>query len=398
MLRHKMRSFLTMLGIMIGIASVMTIVSLGEGLRSFFVDFMATAASPDIVYVMPDMPLRPGKIDPAVKRFRNRDLEAVRSSSLVKSAVGGNYKEDALIRHGWRSASLNLVTEPHGFFRMEHLEAVEGRLYTDAEEQAAASVCVLGADVPGEIFGPGEPVLGATITVEGARLRVLGILNSRSALTAGAEHNRAVYVPLRTAQKRIFGSDELLWMAIQVQSIETMEAAKDDVTRLLRASRHIRSGADDDFKLYTAEDWTSFLSSYLNALMYTLASVAVLALLIGGIGVMNIMLVVVRERTHEIGLRKALGATRANITMQFLIEAMTLTLAGGALGIAAGYGLGSLTSMVMSERFDIYWSPDIPPFWIGLTLLVSAVVGLAFGVYPASRAGALDPIQALHHD
>lgn len=398
MLRHKLRSFLTTLGILIGVASVMTIVSLGEGLRGFFVEFMASAASSDIVYVMPDIPLRPGRIDTSAKFFRNRDLEAVRSSSHVLNAVGGNYVENALVRHGWRSASLNLVTEPRDFFAMEHLHAEQGRLYTELEEASAANVCVVGSDVPGELYEPGEPVLGSTLIAEGARLKVLGILNARSAITAGAEHNLAVYMPLRTAQKRVFGSDELFWMALQLRDPGQLDAAKEDIARLLRASRHIRSGAYDDFKLYTADDWTGFLDTYLNTLMIVLGAVAVIALIVGGVGVMNIMLVVVKERTHEIGLRKALGATAANITMQFLVEAMTLTFAGGVLGVAVGYGLGYLTAMMMRERYDVFWSPDIPPVWIAISLGVSTLTGLIFGVYPASRAGRLDPIAALHHD
>jgi putative ABC transport system permease protein len=396
--RHKIRSFLTLLGIMIGTSSVITIVSLGEGLRSYFSQFMSAAASADLLYIMPDIPMRIGKFDTTAKTFRNRDVEVLNSAPYFVSAVGGHFKYDALIRHSWRSARLNLSAEPAEYFAIEHLEIDRGRIYSTQEERAAALVCVAGSQVAEELYAPGEEILGSTLTVEGVRLKVIGVFKGRSALTGGAEHNLAVYMPLRTAQKRIFGGDSVLWIAARLHDVSDAEAAKAEAARLLRASRHIRSGADDDFKVYSADQWLAFLDTYLNTLIIVLGVVAVIALIVGGIGVMNIMLVIVKERTHEIGLRVAMGATPRSITLQFLIEAITLTLVGGLLGLLGGYCLASLACWYLRENYGLDWRPFVPPLWIAIELLSSVMIGLLAGVYPATKAGRLDPIKALHYE
>jgi len=210
--------------------------------------------------------------------------------------------------------------------------------------------------------------------------------------------NMMVFVPTTTGQARLLGNDELYAITAKIKDSSKLAAAKEDIAARLRASRRIRSGKDDDFQISTAEDWADFANGFVNTLLMVFGIVAVIALAVGGIGVMNMMLVNVRERTKEIGLRKAFGATAAQITWQFLVEAMTLTIIGGLVGIALGYALGFGVALLMKGLWGVFWMPSVPLVWIAAVIGTSAFLGLAFGVYPAWRAGTMDPINALHYE
>jgi putative ABC transport system permease protein len=397
LVRHKTRSFLTLLGILIGVGAVMTIVSLGEGLRNFFTNSVAAGASADIVYIMPDMPITPGYIGAVEKPFKNRDAEMIRTSDHVIEVIPGNII-NATIKHGWRSANVLLQMVPHEYFPIDNFKLDRGRLYSEAEERGRAMVCVVGSDVDKEIYDENEEILGTTLTVNGLRFRVVGELKSRSALEGGGDANKMVFVPLQTGQDRIVGNEDIYWMAVKVRDSNELALAKEDIATRLRVSRRIRSGKDDDFDISTPEDWAAFANGFVNVLITVFGVVAVIALIVGGIGVMNIMLVSVRERTREIGLRKALGATRSIIAWQFLVESMTLTVVGGLLGILAGWGLGGVVTLILKFSFDISWTPFVPLNWVLVVLGTSISLGLLFGVYPAFRAGNLDPIVALRYE
>jgi putative ABC transport system permease protein len=216
-------------------------------------------------------------------------------------------------------------------------------------------------------------------------------------MAGGNINNKGVFVPLLTGQHRIFGNTDLYWIAAQLRSSKDLLQAKEDITYRLRASRNIRNAKDDDFSITTPDDWASFANSFVNTLIGVFGVVALIALLVGGIGVMNIMLVSVRERTREIGLRKAIGAKSTDIVWQFLVESMTLTLAGGIGGIVAGYGFGALVALIMEQTLKVSWAPSVPLGWIIAVCLTCVGLGLLFGVYPAWRAGRLDPINALRY-
>jgi putative ABC transport system permease protein len=397
LVRHKMRSFLTILGILIGVSGVMTIVSLGEGMRKYFNDAMASQASADLIYIMPDAPVRNGIWDTGVKAFKNRDLEMIKNSEYVISAIGGHIDYGAIIKHGWRSEQTLLSMSPHAHFEIDGLKLKRGRFYTSAEERGRATVAVVGHDVGDLVYEKNEEVLGSTLQVNNVRFTVIGILEGRSSLDGG-QVNKAIYIPLETGQERILKSKDIYWIAAQVRSSKELALAKEDIAAKLRASRRIRSGADDDFEITTPDDWADFANNFVNTLIIVFGVVAVIALLVGGIGVMNIMLVSVKERTREIGLRKALGATSGAITWQFLVESTTLTLVGGMIGLAIGYGMGGVATLVMNALWKIAWVPAIPASWVLAVMLCSVGIGLVFGVYPAWRAGKLDPIIALHYE
>jgi putative ABC transport system permease protein len=398
LLRHKVRSMLTMLGIIIGVGGVVAIVSLGEGLRSLFMRNIASQSATDIVYVMPDTPMRHGMWVPTQKPFRNRDVEMILTSEYVASVVAGNLLEGAIVKHGWRSERVLCQIVPHEYFPVDQWKLGRGRYYTTPEEHGRASLCVVGSDIPKDLFDEGEDALGSDLTINGVRFTVIGIMKSRTAMEGGQQSNTMVFVPLQTGQARLTGNDDIFWMAIKLREGASILQAKDDIGARLRASRRIRSGADDDFKISTTEDWAKFANKIVNTLIMVLGIVAVIALIVGGIGVMNIMLVSVRERTREIGLRKALGATSAYITWQFLVEATTLTVVGGLGGLVLGYAMGGGVALLMKAAWDFGWVPQVPASWIIIVFLTCIGLGLAFGVYPAYRAGQLDPINALRYE
>jgi len=398
LLRHKVRSFLTMLGILIGVGSVVAIVSLGEGLKGMFNSQIASAATKDLIYIMPDVPMTPGHLRMADKPFKNHDLDMVISSEYVKSGFGGNILNRALAKHGWRSEYVMCQMVPPEYFPMEKWELGQGRMYTTAEQRGRASVCIVGAGIKETLYDDHEALLGSTLQINGQRFKVIGELQERSAIEGGEDANKMLFVPLETGQSRLIGSDDIYWIAAQITDSSKLEAAKEDIATRLRASRRIRSGADDDFQISTPEDWAEFADTFVNTLIVVFGVVAVIALIVGGIGVMNIMLVNVKERTREIGLRKALGATAGQITWQFLVESIVLTVTGGLMGLALGYLLGLTVTLFMKGMWDVFWTPSVPVVWLVTVMGTSAGLGLVFGVYPAWRAGLLDPIDALRYE
>jgi putative ABC transport system permease protein len=397
LVRNKVRSFLTLLGILIGVGGVVTIVSLGEGLRGIFNSQLASQNTADLVYVMPESTFDPGNIPVGTKLFKNRDMEMVRGSDYVSSVHGGHFVQ-VMAKHNWRSDSIAAQAVPTAHFAVDNIKTERGRLYTPIEERAGANVIVIGSEIPEALYDDGEEVLGSRLQINGLGFTVIGVLEEKSAMQNGQSINKGVYMPLRTAQQRILGTDEVFWMAVKVNDSTQLLEAKEDIASRLRASRRIRSGADDDFSITTQEDWADFANGFVNTLLMVFASVALIALVVGGIGVMNIMLVSVRERTREIGLRKALGATPGAITGQFLVEAITLTVTGGLLGLLFGYGMGGVVSLIMSATLKVSWMPQVPLVWIGVVMITSVMLGLVFGVYPAWRAGQLDPIVALRYE
>ncbi len=396
--KHKVRSFLTILGILIGVGGVVTIVSLGEGLREVFNGNMASMATGDVIFVMPDAPMEPGRVPEGIKLFKLRDMDAIRESEHVSGLIGGNIKNNALVKHGWRSANLMVYGSPWNYFPIDNLEIDYGRLYTRGEEMGRAMVCVVGADIKKELYDEQESIIESFITVDGARYRVVGVLKSKSAMTGGGQFNKSIHIPMMTASARLFGNDDVYWMSVKVREGSDLLVAEEDVAARLRASRRIKAGKDDDFALTTPDDWAEFANSFVNSLIMVFGVIAMIALVVGGIGVMNIMLVSVQERTREIGLRKALGATSGTIAVQFLVESITLTLVGGMLGIAIGYAQGGLVSILMKNSLDVSWEPSVPLQWVVIVVIAMLAMGLGFGVYPAWRAGRLDPIIALRYE
>jgi len=398
LVRHKVRSFLTMLGILIGIGSVVAIVSLGEGLRAMFVGQIATQANAELIWVMPDAPMQPGRLPRGVKLFNNHDISMINESDYIIDTYGVHMMESVVVKHGWRSERVQLVMANRDYFPSDGWVVEHGRMFLESEDRARAMVCLVAAEIDDTLYDEHEALIGSYLQINGQRFEVIGEMEERSAMEGGSTANKMVFVPLSTGQDRLAGTDDVFCIAAQVRDTRELQEAKEDIATRLRASRRIRSGADDDFQITTTDDWANFANGFVNTLITVFGIVAVIALLVGGIGVMNIMLVNVRERTREIGLRKALGATAAQITWQFLVESMTLTTLGGILGILIGYALGLGVALIMKSLWDVFWWPSVPLVWIIAVVCTGLGLGLAFGVYPAWRAGLLNPIDALRYE
>lgn len=398
LLRHKVRSFLTLLGILIGVGSVVAIVSLGEGLRGLFMQNIASAAAMDLIYIMPNVPLSQTRVNMPPKPFKNRDIEIIRASEYVDDVFAGHILNSVTVKHGWRSDNVMCQLVNHEYLPVDGWKLGRGRFYTTAEDRARASVCLVGNGIYETVYEPGEELLGSQLQINGVRFTVIGEMKERSAMEGGQQANEMVFVPLATGQARLIGSDDLYWMSAQLKPGVSITAAKEDVASRLRASRRIRNAKDDDFNITTTEDWAKFANGFVDTMIAVFGVVAVIALVVGGVGVMNIMLVSVRERTREIGLRKALGATAMLITWQFLVEAITLTLMGGLLGLVLGYALGLGVALVLKALWDVFWLPSVPAVWMLIVMGTSIALGIVFGVYPAWRAGQLDPIVSLRYE
>jgi putative ABC transport system permease protein len=287
---------------------------------------------------------------------------------------------------------VNVVGTTADYVPVRNYTVPYGRMFTPGEDEARQRYAVLGAAVPRMLAGNPAAMIHQNILIRGISFEVIGILSEKGAAGGFGNPDEQILIPLNTARYRVFGSNRLRSFSIQVADSVPVEQGMVDLERVLRREHRIRPGGENDFTIRNQQDVLATQQQATQVFTSLLASIAAVSLLVGGIGIMNIMLVSVTERTREIGVRKALGATRFNIMMQFLIEALTLCLLGGIIGILVGIGTAILLAKVM------LWNTLISPVSIAIAFLFSAAVGLFFGIWPARRASSLDPIVALRYE
>jgi len=396
----KFRSFLTVLGIIIGVASVIVVMAIGSGAQEFILSQIKKSGS-NVVAIFPGASEEKGP-PPSVMgvvstTFVYDDLKAVSNPKNVDSVVAacGFVTGSATIKSANDSLQSSYQGVSADFTEVASTEVAEGRFFNKEEETNLARIVVLGHTKAHDLFANQNP-LGKTITIKDQTFIVVGVLEEKGS-SAFSNPDDSVYVPLWTAQKLLLGINHLSFARIKIDTEENIERAVLDIKRTLRIEHNLDDDEESDFTIQNSAQALAMISTITDILKYFMASIAAISLLVGGIGIMNIMLIAVSQRIREIGLRKAVGAKNAHITFQFLVESITLTVVGGMVGIIIGVGISFLAYYVIITLgytwfFIITWQS------IALGVFVTFLVGLIFGMYPARKAAKVSPMEALRHE
>ncbi|MFZ1482449.1 MAG: ABC transporter permease [Paracoccaceae bacterium] len=385
--RNKLRSGLTMLGIVIGVAAVIAMVTVGQGSSRSVTQSVASLGT-NVLSVRPDRGPGPGG-GQTLRPFTLRDAEALAALPVVGQLAPVASSSQVVVA-GNANAQTQITGSSSAWIEVANWTIASGRNFTLGEDRAGLAVCILGQTVRRSLFGATDPV-GQTVRVKSIACEVIGVLAPKGAGSFGQDQDDLVVMPIRLLQRRLEGDTDVNSIQISLASGVAVADGVAEIEALMRERRRITIDKDDDFSVTDMKEVASMLGSVNSVLSGLLSSVAAVSLLVGGIGIMNIMLVSVTERTREIGIRLAVGANARQVLMQFLVEAVALSLLGGVVGIAVGLGMAWGASRFM----EIPFAPD--PLIVALAFGFSAVVGVVFGFFPARRAAKLDPIEALRH-
>jgi len=396
--RNKMRTVLTMLGIIIGVGAVIAMVALGRGAKAQ-VEARIAALGQNVIQVFSGSVNRGGVFSGfgGAGTLTVDDALAIQNEVPGVLAVSPEVRNGAQITAGENNWSTQVMGEGVDYLTIRAWGMAEGAMFTDADVRSASKVCVLGKTTADRLFPDDDPV-GKIIRINmrggnaSAPMKVLGVLKVKGANMGGQDQDDTVIVPYTTAMKRFSGSTTLRMMQVSAASAAQMVSVQNAIAGLLRQRHRIQDGRDDDFILRNQQEITEAQTATTDTMTALLAGVAIISLIVGGIGIMNIMLVSVTERTREIGIRMAVGARGHDILLQFLIEAVTLSSTGGLLGIAMGIGGAEAITMIKQ------WPTTVSPESIIIAFVFSAAVGIFFGFYPARKASKLDPIDALRYE
>ena len=394
--RNPLRAGLTMLGIIIGIAAVVAMVSLGQGATAS-VQAEISSLGTNVLIVVPGATTVGGVRGGlgSISTLTVDDAEDIEKRVAgVMTAMYGTRSILQAIRENKNWSTVVFGTTPV-FPEVRNWPIAQGNFFTQSDLDSAAKVAVLGKTAVQNLFEPGEEVVGSEIRIRNVPLRVIGVLASKGQSVTGQDQDDFVVLPFSTAERKVFGTKFLGTVGIILVATETrhdVPAVAEDIKELLRMRHRLHQSEEDDFTIRTMEDIAKTIAGTSRTMMFMLMSIASISLIVGGIGIMNILLVSVTERTREIGLRMAVGAKRAHILLQFLIEAIIMTAIGGVLGVGTGIGIARLLTTVIG------WPTIINTHAVLAAFLFSLVVGLFFGLYPANKASKLNPIEALRYE
>jgi putative ABC transport system permease protein len=387
--RNVLRSILTMLGIIIGVAAVIILVTLGSGATERVRQQIASLGS-NLLMVSPGKRMGPGQSSGAAP-FKLADAEAIARDvpSLAAVAPVSSRSTTAIYAHENWATSVTGTTEQ--YFTLSNRKIREGRVFTGAEVRSGAAVCVIGETVRSKLFGGQNPI-GSHIRLQKLSCEIIGLIEPKGQSNMGQDQDDLIVVPLRTFQRRIAGNDDVSMIQVSARDGVSTDKVKRDISRLMRARRHLSASQEDNFNVMDLKEIATMLSGTTQMMTMLLSAVAAVSLLVGGIGIMNIMLVSVTERTREIGTRLAIGALEREVLLQFLVESVVLSSLGGLIGI----GLALAASLSLAGLLQVPFVFNGPVVLLGFAF--SAAVGVVFGYVPAKQAARLDPIEALRHE
>ncbi|XHR99432.1 multidrug ABC transporter substrate-binding protein [Sphingomonas sp. DBB INV C78] len=388
--RHLLRSFLTILGIVIGVMSVVTMVTLGNG-ASAAVQESISSLGANILQIRPGQGFGRGGGGPQPPDFKEQDVEAIRTQIAGVRAIAPQAQSSGVAIRNAANWSTTVNGTTSDYFTAQQWNLNEGRIFTPAEEQAGKAVCILGNTVVQNLFR-GEDAIGQRFRIKDVSCEVIGTLTTRGQGGFGNDQDDVVIMPIKTVQRRFTGNRDVRNIMVSVDDAYDSAAVQSSISQLLRERRNITGAKQDDFNIFDTAQISESLQSTSSIMTGLLGSVAAVSLLVGGIGIMNIMLVSVTERTREIGIRLAIGAVGREVLMQFLVEAVALACLGGVIGLLLALAATLVLAPVLQVPF--LFDPQINL----LAFAFSAAIGVIFGYFPARRAASLNPIDALRHE
>ena len=389
--RNILRSFLTILGIVIGVASVIAMVMIGDGTTANVKQSISKLGTNMLTLRVGQERRGPPKEDNSAKPFTEGDISAIKNEVQNIKAVASENNTRINIVYGNKSNSASVIGTNNDYFVIKDWEVTDGRIFDESELNSGKSSCIIGTTMVKQLFGEDNPI-GTNIRLKNLSCNVIGVLKSKGASAFGSDQDEIIIVPLKMFQQKIKGDKDISSILISITSGKYIENAKTEITSLMQERRSLRVDEPDNFHIRDMEEMLSAMTSTTKMLTYLLGSIAGISLLVGGIGIMNIMLVSVTERTKEIGTRLAIGAMENEVLLQFLVEAIVLSTMGGVIGIILGLGIGYGIVTMMDLAFIL--NNQI----IMISFFFSTLIGVVFGYFPARKAARLNPIDALRYE
>lgn len=390
---NKLRAFLTMLGIIIGVASVIAMLAIGQGSKKSIQQQIAEMGS-NMIMIHPGAEMRGGvRQDPsAMQTLKLENYEKLREECTYLSAISPNVSSSGQLIAGGNNYPSSVSGVSIDYLTIRQLTVEQGEMFTENDIRTAAKVCVIGKTIVDNLFPDGSDPIGKVIRCNQIPFRVVGVLKSKGYNSMGMDQDDVVLAPYSTVMKRLLSQTYLSGVFASALTEDLTEKAVDEITVVLRREHKLKETDDDDFSIRTQQELSSMLNTTTDLMTTLLACIAGISLVVGGIGIMNIMYVSVTERTREIGLRMSVGARGVDILSQFLIESVLISITGGIIGVLIGCGASLLIKAVA------HWPVFIQPWSVLLSFLVCTVTGVFFGWYPAKKAADLDPIEALRYE